>query len=87
MLFFQRNRKPVRLMPIEPKNHLLPEKGCCRYPFGDPRTKDFRYCDNPKETDSPYCVEHANLCFLRKPKDELQAARRVLNSLSTRRNF
>lgn len=34
----------------------------CKYPFGDPRGENFRYCGNPVERAS-YCHQHYQLCY------------------------
>lgn len=33
---------------------------CC-WPIGEPRTKGFRFCDDPSEPGRPYCGEHAKI--------------------------
>lgn len=33
----------------------------CRFPFGDPKLSDFRFCGKNKCHESPYCVEHKQL--------------------------
>lgn len=38
------------------------EPWSCRYPFGDPRQSDFRFCGARKEHVGPYCKKHKDLC-------------------------
>jgi hypothetical protein len=33
----------------------------CRWPLGDPRSDDFRYCGAPSPADRPYCGAHSRL--------------------------
>lgn len=41
----------VTLMELEPHH--------CRFPLGDPKRPDFRFCGRPKESDRrPYCAAH-----------------------------
>lgn len=31
----------------------------CRWPIGDPRDENFKFCGRKRETGKPYCAEHA----------------------------
>ena len=44
----------------------------CRWPFGDPKTKGFRFCDEPSEPSKSYCFDHMKLAYvkLRDLRDE-----------------
>jgi hypothetical protein len=35
----------------------------CRWPIGDPRTPDFRFCMEPHAPGSSYCPEHYAVAF------------------------
>jgi len=35
----------------------------CRWPFGDPRDRDFGFCDRTSIDGGPYCPPHAALAF------------------------
>ncbi len=35
----------------------------CRWPVGDPRSPDFRFCGCPAHQDLPYCADHARLAY------------------------
>ena len=35
----------------------------CRWPYGDPRQKDFYFCGKPRVGDSPYCEFHKRRAF------------------------
>lgn len=35
----------------------------CRWPFGDPRDKDFCFCGNPPVIGLPYCMGHARIAY------------------------
>ncbi|MEK6591568.1 MAG: GcrA family cell cycle regulator [Pseudomonadota bacterium] len=36
--------------------------GLCRYPFGDPKAHEFRFCCE-KVVHGPYCAKHAAICY------------------------
>ena len=40
---------------LELKEHM------CRWPEGDPKTPDFRFCGRSRVDDRPYCARHARL--------------------------
>ncbi len=56
---------PVRAGgPSAPVTVLWP--GTCQYPFGEPGTKSFRFCDAPVEArGKSYCKDHRKLCWVR----------------------
>lgn len=35
----------------------------CRWPFGDPRDKDFHFCERPCSWHSSYCEEHYRVAY------------------------
>lgn len=35
----------------------------CRWPIGDPRSPDFRFCGAPCHEGLPYCVDHARVAY------------------------
>ena len=41
---------PVRLVALAAKD--------CRWPIGDPKSKDFAFCGRDAKPGSPYCSEH-----------------------------
>lgn len=60
--------KPVIVAPPPP----LPAvpvgrvRECC-WPIGEPRAKDFRYCDAPSVPCRPYCDEHYKVAYMKTP--------------------
>ncbi|MGH6822588.1 MAG: GcrA family cell cycle regulator [Methylocella sp.] len=34
----------------------------CRFPIGEPRADEFRFCNAPRHAGCSYCEEHAKLC-------------------------
>ena len=38
---------------------------CCLWPFGDPGTRTFRFCDVPSEPGRPYCEKHVRIAYVR----------------------
>jgi len=40
-------------------------RSSCRFPFGDPKKPDFRYCGLSQHGDSPYCEAHQALAYNR----------------------
>ncbi|MDE2738147.1 MAG: hypothetical protein OXH47_01340 [Paracoccaceae bacterium] len=49
----------------------------CRWPIGDPSTKNFWFCGKPTLLNKGYCAQHSELAFqpnpVKKEKSELQA--------------
>ncbi|MCY4184351.1 MAG: hypothetical protein OXC82_14345 [Rhodobacteraceae bacterium] len=49
----------------------------CRWPIGDPSTKNFWFCGKPTLLNKRYCAQHSELAFqpnpVKKEKSELQA--------------
>jgi GcrA cell cycle regulator len=41
---------------------LLSTKPCC-WPIGEPRSKAFRFCDEPAVFAKPYCLEHSKQAY------------------------
>ena len=41
----------------------------CRWPFGDPRRKSFRFCGEPAEPNRPYCAVHHRLSYSAPPSN------------------
>lgn len=39
----------------------------CRWPFGDPRDADFRFCCAPRSDCGPYCADHKRLAYVPSP--------------------
>lgn len=35
----------------------------CRWPIGDPRSADFRFCGCSAQEGLPYCVDHARIAY------------------------
>ena len=40
----------------------------CRWPIGDPSTKNFWFCGKQSVIDKPYCTEHSELAFQNNPR-------------------
>ena len=54
------------------KRKTLPmlKRGECRWPYGDPRKKNFYYCGKSKLGDHPYCGFHMRRAFqLARPRE------------------
>ena len=43
-------------MSVKTMEELKP--GMCRWPFGDPKDKDFYFCGDKTDGISPYCGKH-----------------------------
>ena len=69
---------PSKLVPIKPFVERAPEivipesqrvtlmelsAGMCRWPMGDPRTPEFRYCGGAACSGLPYCEAHARIGY------------------------
>lgn len=37
----------------------------CKYPIGDPKQSDFRYCGKARIEPAPYCQEHCSLSYVK----------------------
>ncbi len=37
--------------------------GMCRWPSGDPRGDDFRFCGEPSHKGKPYCLHHCTVAY------------------------
>lgn len=37
----------------------------CKFPIGDPKKKDFKFCTNIQKVESVYCKEHHQLCYIK----------------------
>ena len=48
----------------KPKTLLELESGDCRWPIGEPRDPDFRFCGAPQRPDCSYCERHWRIAFL-----------------------
>lgn len=46
----------------------------CRWPIGDPETKDFTFCGKDAEKSRPYCQCHARLAYRAPPSPEADMA-------------
>jgi GcrA cell cycle regulator len=40
----------------------------CKWPLGDPRSSEFRYCGSPSPGASPYCTHHDRLAYYPRPE-------------------
>jgi hypothetical protein len=53
-----RAKHNVTILELEP-NH-------CRFPIGDPKTKEFRFCGRLRLDDNPYCARCSEIAYLPK---------------------
>jgi GcrA cell cycle regulator len=63
-------RKPTPALPtgiFKTKTLLELDPEDCRWPFGDPREKNFCFCAAPRLFDGPYCATHVLLAFNYRP--------------------
>lgn len=63
---------PVK-MPDVPVGYAMRSQQCC-WPFGDPKTPAFHYCDAPGVPGKPYCPAHAAIAYVRVPDRQAAAA-------------
>lgn len=59
-----RPKKAKKAMPLPVK--VAPSEGpvCeCRWPIGEPSTKDFRFCKAPSRPGKSYCAEHCRVAY------------------------
>lgn len=53
-----------KLPPPKPERPSFPPLDRCRFPFGDPRRPDFRFCAAVAVAGKSYCAEHHALCHV-----------------------
>ncbi len=61
----------VVVQAVEPVVAISASRSCA-WPIGEPRSKDFRYCDAPAVVGRSYCPCHCAVAFV--PRRELTAA-------------
>lgn len=54
--------------------------GACKFPIGDPRADDFRFCGADHHNDGPYCDEHHELTH-EPPRSSARARARLVDDL------
>lgn len=54
----------IKVLPVVIPVRMSENHPCC-WPFGEPGTKDFRYCDAPGIVGRSYCPEHHRLAYVR----------------------
>ncbi len=47
----------------------------CRWPLGDPTSKQFRFCGQPVDHGTPYCVDHGRVAY--QPASEKKRLQRI----------
>ena len=57
--------KPVAREPIIEIVEEVYVPAGCRWPFGDPREADFRFCGEPVELGKSYCPTHQKLAYVK----------------------
>ncbi len=48
----------IVIPPKERRSLQALKRNECRWPYGDPRQKDFHFCGKPRMADRPYCEFH-----------------------------
>ncbi len=61
--FIDRHLKEFKRVKL---NKLI-DKEQCKYPFGDPKAKNYRLCKNKVKLDSVYCDVHHDKCYIKPP--------------------
>lgn len=54
---------PVPAPEPSPTRFLARKASACCWPFGEPRTPDFRFCDAVALAGKPYCQEHYDIAY------------------------
>ena len=64
-------KEPVKIFTLTDLNH-----NTCRWPIGDPKHEDFRFCGKQVYPGKPYCLDHCAQAYVgsNKPRNEEQAA-------------
>ena len=60
-------REPVvtRAAPVRAVSTRVGRASVCCWPIGEPGTKSFRFCDAEAAQGKPYCVEHAQIAYVK----------------------
>ena len=76
---------------IETKELVIPQServtleqlhvGMCHWPFGDPRSPDFRYCGAKSPVEQPYCPYHQQIAY-QPPNDRRRENARAKRAMS-----
>ena len=53
----------IVIPPAERKSLLELDPNDCRWPFGDPRDREFHFCGRPKVPSMAYCIDHARRAY------------------------
>lgn len=66
------NCTPTQTLPGQTgkSGTILKVDHCC-WPIGDPGSNSFQFCEEPALPSKPYCQEHANRAYVRKPGDKV----------------
>ncbi len=56
---------PVRTTPVRAVAPRVGRASVCCWPIGEPGTKSFRFCDAEAAQGKPYCVEHAQIAYVK----------------------
>lgn len=60
-------KEPVKIFTLTDLNH-----NTCRWPIGDPKHEDFRFCGRQVYPGKPYCLDHCAQAYVgsNKPRNE-----------------
>jgi GcrA cell cycle regulator len=60
-------KEPVKIFTLTDLNH-----NTCRWPIGDPKHEDFRFCGKQVYPGKPYCLDHCAQAYVgsNKPRNE-----------------
>lgn len=60
-------KEPVKIFTLTDLSH-----STCRWPIGDPKHEDFRFCGKQVYPGKPYCAEHCAVAYVgsTKPRNE-----------------
>ncbi|MBL8643786.1 MAG: global cell cycle regulator GcrA-like protein [Rhodospirillaceae bacterium] len=60
-------KEPVKIFTLTDLNH-----NTCRWPIGDPKHEDFRFCGKQVYPGKPYCLDHCAQAYVgsNKPRSE-----------------
>jgi len=59
-----------KFQPVMKDIFLTKQKRGCEWPLGHPEEKDFRFCNNERFSDKPYCLEHCAIAYVFPEKEE-----------------
>ncbi len=74
-------KKQEIFIPADGGAELLELKeSMCKWPIGDPKTSEFRFCGQKKTSGIPYCEHHAAVAYQGSKRKKILQSKKVINT-------